>query len=215
MIREKSVLLFLDKKHLSDSLFMKLFGQKLVTFSRNKTVILLHGDSNYTEELHNNGMSIEDARIRATKEINQRLISLLADNGISAISMHGYHKNSISIQDGNVNVSNTIIQSLPPKVILVLSNLCMHTGNGNLIEPFYPVKIAQALKADHKEMTLLSFAVSEKASLSFENHKPGFADLLNFVPEEILVEPKQFKLTTLSDLDSKDQEELSIDLDEL
>lgn len=120
----QSYIAILDRYHLESALFLKSFAQALARQGTRKGIIL-HGDSEYTERLIQTGMMRQDAAVRATKDLNRRLIGLFADHNVSAIGLHGYQKDMV-IHDGNgLRINTDVLDSLPSSPFLVISNLAM------------------------------------------------------------------------------------------
>lgn len=109
----------LDYDHLDQNFFLKSFAKELAV-KPDKRGILLHADSPYTERIMQEGVMRKEAQIRAVKELNHRLIALLADEGIPAIGLHPYQKELISV---NGLVSESAWRSLPQLPVILLSTL--------------------------------------------------------------------------------------------
>ena len=62
----------------------------------------------------------EDAHIRAAKDLNHRLVGLLADEGIPALGLHAYQKGLVTPE---MNVSKVAWDTLPSIPVIVLSTL--------------------------------------------------------------------------------------------
>lgn len=120
----------LDHDHLDNNLFMKAFANA-ASQQRNVRGIIIHGDSPYTDRLIQTGMMREDARLRSTKELNRRIVTLLADYGISAIGIDPFHKNIISWdpQTDQIQIDESFFSGLPKQTFLVLSNLAIHSDS--------------------------------------------------------------------------------------
>ncbi len=197
-------LALLDFQHLENNMFMKAFAQAV---SRQNKVqgIIVHGESPYTDRLIQTGMMREDARIRSTKELNTRIVTLLADSGVSAIGMNPYQRNSIILDPltNDLMVNTGFFQSLPNSTYLILSNLI---GIKSTNEPRnYPVvplltQLKKALKCDE----IFAFSSNEKdeifasqtptASIKWEKLDEHYKN--NYFPGEVIENPISFRLTT-------------------
>lgn len=194
----------LDSRHLENNLFMKAFADAV---SRQDKVrgIIVHGDSPYTDRLIQTGMMREDARIRSTKELNIRIVSVLADSGVSAIGLNPFQRDSIvynPVKD-ELAVNTAFFDSLPESTFLVLSNL---VGNTDSKQPAaYPLvsltlKLQSSLKCDE----IFAFSSEEKdevlisktptASIKWENLEDNYKNI--FIPPEVVENPLSFCLTT-------------------
>lgn len=204
MIMTKSNLgIVLDSKHLSSPLFMKLFAQKLKLVNQQYRLILIHGDSGYSSALIQNGASKSEAEIRAIKEINLKLISLLADNGIAAIGVHGYHKNIITLNHSDLQLSNSLSSLVPESVSIILSNLVQNNSTMQIeLIPIHRMveKLIQSNQIEH----CLFFADVEQSDRSFKNNDPDPIELLNTLPFEATSIQSPILLTTIKDFGTPD-----------
>ncbi|MDG5766426.1 hypothetical protein QA596_03025 [Balneolales bacterium ANBcel1] len=123
----------LDHDHLDHSFFMKTFAEAM-SMQRGCSGIILHGDSPYTDRLIQTGMTRQDARIRSTRDLNHRIIALLADSGISAVGVNGFQKNLITRSENNINVDTAWFSLRPPGTHLVLSNLVRDSFSGEILD---------------------------------------------------------------------------------
>lgn len=116
-----SYIAVLDYENLDNGIFLQSFAEAI---SRHpQPGLILHGDSEYTERILQTGVMRDEATRRAMKDLNLRLVALLADAGVPAISMHGYHKDAIcQDQSGTLHVRPEIL-SHPPGTAMVLSAL--------------------------------------------------------------------------------------------
>ncbi|PWN07195.1 hypothetical protein [Rhodohalobacter mucosus] len=122
----------LSYEHLDNSMFLNAFTKALSR--KEKRGIILHEDSEYTDRLIQTGMMREDARIRAVKDLNHRLVALFADQGISTIGLNGYQKELISYGESGISVDAGQFARFPDHPVLLLSNLIHHSGSE---KPFF------------------------------------------------------------------------------
>lgn len=197
-----SIILLLDQAQLEQPMFMKLFAQKLRTF-KNHRLILIHPDNKYTKELIEHGAEPKQAKERAIKEINLKLISLLADQNIPAIGYHGYQRNTVcKNESGSYDLDSSLLKQHPDSVALVFSTLILDKTK-NEVDEIEPLHLAQLLKKELQFDEIFCFAVSEKLNLSFEKQPPSLADCLNFVPKVALKGSGVVKMLTIADFDEK------------
>ncbi len=111
----------LDHDHLDNGLFLTSFAKAIA--SHRHRGLILHSDSAYTERIMQTGVMREEAQIRAVKDLNHRLIALLADNGVSAIGINGYQREMISQSNQNIKVDYKKFNELPVQPALVVSTL--------------------------------------------------------------------------------------------
>jgi isopentenyl phosphate kinase len=204
-----TLIILLDSEHLDHNLFMKSFAQKLTSF-KSKRIVLVHGDSSYSKQLVSNGMLETDAKERSIKEINLKLISILADNGIPAIGIHGYQRNTINWVNNAIKIHTDYLNSLPNQVVLILSNIVSDTENSNQHITISSAVIANNLTHVFDDSVCLCFALSEKADLSFKVNKPTQTDLLNMLPEEVLRFGNSFLVTTIADFNKELENSVTI-----
>lgn len=114
----------LSFEHLDNSMFLNAFAKTLSR--KEKRGIILHEDSEYTDRLIQTGMMREDARIRAAKDLNHRLVALFADQGISTIGLNGYQKELITYSESGITVDNNQFSRFPDHPVLLISNLIYH-----------------------------------------------------------------------------------------
>jgi hypothetical protein len=111
----------LSFEHLDNGMFLNAFSQALSR--KKKRGIVLHEDSEYTDRLIQTGMMREDARIRAVKDLNHRLVALFADQGISTIGLNGYQKRLITHNGSSINIDVNQFKKFPDHPVLLISNL--------------------------------------------------------------------------------------------
>ena len=133
----------LDYEHLDSAIFLKSFSEAL-SAQRNTRGIILHGDSPYTQRLVQTGMLTEDARLRGTKDLNHRLVSLLADNGVAAIGLNAYQREIIQVTGEVVELDQKLLTGFPQNTHLVLSNL-VSQDQGKPPAPFNLAELAGLL----------------------------------------------------------------------
>lgn len=196
----------LDYQHLENNLFMKAFANA-VAKQKKVSGIIMHGDSPYTERLIQTGMIREDAKSRCIKELNIRIVSILADSGVSAIGLNPYQRDSIVYKpDKNeLAVNAAFFDSLPDSTFLVLSNLVGRT-NRKRPETYPLVLLAEKLQTMLKCDEIFVFGKDGKneklfhrtptASIKWENIDKDYKNI--FFPKEIIDFPFSFRLTTTS-----------------
>lgn len=118
----------LDREHLENKLFLTSFARSLAKQGSRKGIII-HGDSEYTERLIQTGMMRKDARERAVKDLNRRLIGLFADHGVSTIGVHGYQKQLLEENEKGMSLNTEELNRLPETPVLLISSLiCTENG---------------------------------------------------------------------------------------
>lgn len=160
----------LDHDHLDHSFFMKSFSEAMSQQSGCKG-ILLHSDSSYTESLIQTGMLRRDAIIRSTKDLNRRIVSLLADSNIPATGIHGYQKKIMCYSGNNLLINKQWFQDMPNGIHLVLSNL-VRDSDSDEVEPLPLAYLASALRRELEFDAILKFP-----QVNQENSSPPFDDM--------------------------------------
>ncbi|MDR9388400.1 MAG: hypothetical protein RI513_05300 [Balneolaceae bacterium] len=77
----------LEPAHLDHPMFMKQFATEMRTGLQGKRLLVLHGDSSFTEETIQQGIPREEAANQTARQLNRRLVALLADEGVSALGI--------------------------------------------------------------------------------------------------------------------------------
>ena len=123
-------LAILDYDHLDDPFFMKQFATALSN-QKHTSAVIVHGDSAYTDRIMQTGVMREEARIRSIKDLNHRLVALLADHGESSIGLHGYQKELVQrTEKGDLKIRSEWFEHRPPQTHLIISNL-VHDSHNN------------------------------------------------------------------------------------
>lgn len=115
-------LVALDYEHLDNGMFLTAFAGALAQHSRPR-IIIVHGDSAYTERIIQTGVMRDEALRLSIKGLNHRLVSLFADEGVSCIGLNGYQREFISRNDSGLHVNTDYLENLPQQPVLLLSNL--------------------------------------------------------------------------------------------
>jgi hypothetical protein len=111
----------LDYEHLDNGMFLTAFARSLA--QKEESGIIIHSDSEYTDRLIQTGMMREDARLRAIKDLNHRLIALFADQGVSTIGVNGYQKSLIQIKEDQIYINRDQVHRFPSQPMLLISGL--------------------------------------------------------------------------------------------
>lgn len=193
----------LDHEHLDNSLFLTSFAKSIAALGDRKGIIV-HGDSPYTDRLIQTGIMREDARLRATKDLNKRLVGLFADQGVPTIGVHGFQKNLITKKEQSIEVDRAGLNSLHTVPNLLLSNLVAHNGEAHHI-PL--ANFTRMLSINLDEVDVLLFSKNEKDEILVSESKMEMKwdELSEEFYEEIL--PEEFrdfnfpaKITTATEL---------------
>ena len=174
----------LDHHHLDHSFFMKSFSEAMAQ-QRGCKGIILHADSSYTERLIQTGMMRGDAKIRSTKDLNHRIVSLLADSNIPATGIHGYQKKIVHKSDNQLFINKYWFNNMPEGIHLVLSNL-IYDSKSDDIGSLPLTHLASVLQRELEFDAILIFPrdvqekkISAPATLYDADDKSLFDDIQN------------------------------------
>ena len=190
----------LTHEHLDNGMFLNAFSKALAR--KKKRGIVLHEDSEYTDRLIQTGMMREDARIRAVKDLNHRLVALFADQGISTIGLNGYQKKLITHHDSTITVDENQFRQFPGHPVLLISNLVYQQKTG---KPFFaplPDLVSSLKHSLSIDQTFL-FSTDELSSVikgEFPKQvTPGSLQdsvLVKHIPESFLSRNEEYTLTS-------------------
>ncbi|HET8866503.1 MAG TPA: hypothetical protein VFM80_12475 [Gracilimonas sp.] len=198
----KSFIAVLDHEHLENSIFLTSFARSLAKHGDRKGIIV-HGDSPYTDRLIQTGMMREDARLRAIKDLNKRLIGLFADQGVATIGIHGFQKGLIKKEANDINLDMDALNDFHKAPNLLISNLVEENGESVHV-PL--TDFTRSLSESLTETEILIFSKNEKDDIliSETDMKLSWSDISNEFAEASL--PKEFhdfgyplKMTTATD----------------
>lgn len=188
----------LTYEQLDNGMFLTSFARGLT--GRKKRGIVLHGDSEYTERVIQTGVIREDATIRATKDLNHRLVALLADQGVAAISLNGYQKSLVCIKEQQPVVDTAQLNAFPGQTQILLSNLASHPEKEKPV-PVPLTLLAGALQQE-SGCAITLFSMKEDADIIRQDlpkrfipfEKPGLSE--NHLPELFRRYKQEIILTT-------------------
>lgn len=156
----------LDYEHLDNGVFLTTLARSLSQQQEKKNVrsIIIHGDSEYTDRIMQTGVMREDARLRSVKDLNNRLVALFADQGVSTVGINPNKRNFITIEKGHLTLDHDFLGSLPEQSVLLLSTLVQDRESG---EPVV-VDLARLLTFLNEELNadeLIIFTKSDEAEV--------------------------------------------------
>lgn len=156
----------LNYEHLDNGMFLTAFAKSM---SQQKSRgIILHGDSEYTERIIQTGVMRQDATIRSIKDLNHRLIALLADHGVSTIGVNGYQKSLVTVSSGNIQIDKGQIEKLPDHPMLLISSLVFNSDNKS-VEPVSISDLAFAFQDTLNIKTVTVFSKKESVNIMRED----------------------------------------------
>lgn len=160
----------LDYDHLDNGVFLTALARS-ISQQEGVRPILLHGESSYTERIIQTGVMREDATIRSIKDLNHRLIALLADEGVATIGLNGYQRKFITLQNDTLSLDRNFFDSLPGEAALLISTLVYETGSNKpqaVPLPRLGAFLQQALDIEHHFI----FSATDSDELFTKKEKP-------------------------------------------
>lgn len=178
----------LDHAHLDNGLFLKTFASAVSNHKQRG--LILHSDSQYTDRIMQTGVMREDAKKRAIKDLNNRLIALFADEGISAIGLNGYQRELITLTNKDINVDVEQLKKLPEQPVLLLSTL-IHSEETNTPVSASLKDVASSLQSALNVDHTFIFTRSDDSEIIKKEMPETLTDvpdrssfIENFIPEE-------------------------------
>lgn len=109
-------------------------------------------------------MMREDARIRAIKDLNHRLIALFADEGVSTIGVNGHQKSLIQIINNDIEINLEQVQRFPSQPMLLISGLA-ETENSDQPAPLPLPEMALTFQQQLNVPQIHLFSMDESSSV--------------------------------------------------
>lgn len=157
----------LDYDHMDDGVFLSSLARSLTSVDLSD-IMLLHGESVYTERIIQTGVMRDEATIRGIKDLNKRLVALLADEGVPAVGIHGYQRSVIRLEEETLQLDRDYLEKLPGGPLTLISTLVKTPGREDPVAVSLP-RMTRFLKSrlDPKEVFL--FAKSEESEIFAES----------------------------------------------
>lgn len=191
----------IDHTRLDHSLFMKSFAEAMGR-QTGCSGIILHGDSAYTDRLIQTGMMRQDAVLRSTRDLNHRMVALLADSGVAAVGINGYQKEIIRQSETSLHADLEWFEGRPTGTHVILSNLVWDVDD-NKIKAVPLREMSAQLVRQLKKDNLIIFSTDDKKSLLHSKHDPQkihrtekWSDIRNQLPAELIPPPENCYLAT-------------------
>lgn len=156
----------IDYDHLDNGVFLTSLARSLSQQQGNSDLrsIIIHSDSEYTERIIQTGVMRDEATIRSIKDLNNRLVALFADEGVSAIGLNPYQRNLITQQNGTLTLDHSFLDTLPSQSVLLLSTL-VQNADENKIEPLSLPHFATFLYEELQADELFLFSKSDESEI--------------------------------------------------
>lgn len=165
----------LDHDHLDNGVFLTTLARSLAQQQKsdnNLHSIIVHTDSEYTERIIQTGVMREEATVRSLKDLNKRLVALLADEGVSTIGINPYKRNFITLGDGKLQLDHSFFNNISDQPILLISTLVQDLDQNKEV----PVELPRLLSFLQEKLTideLVIFSKSDKAEVFTNNDIPS------------------------------------------
>lgn len=163
----------LDYEHLDNGVFLSTLAQSL-SQQQEKDVrpIIVHSDSEYTERIIQTGVMRDEATVRSVKDLNNRLVALLADQGVSTIGINPYQRDFITYKNDTLHLDSDYFNTLPPEPVLLLSTLVQDLDNNQQVAIDLP-RMATFLYNQLDAEELFIFIKSDEAEVFTEMDYPS------------------------------------------
>lgn len=198
----------LDYDHLDNPIFLTSLARSLSQQQKKSDVrsIILHADSAYTERVIQTGVMRDEARIRAVKDLNHRLVALFADEGVSTIGINPAQRNFIALSDNRLQMDHSFFDHLPRQSVLLLSTLAHNADAGQpavldlarmaffLTEELEPDAFIIFSKSDESEIFTNS---DQKGEMHWQTMDDSFRKTR--IPDEFAHLNRPIQLTTARD----------------
>jgi hypothetical protein len=191
----------IDYQRLDNGMFMKSFSEAMGR-QRGCSGIILHGDSEYTERLIQTGMLREDAVLRSTRDLNHRIVALLADSGVAGIGINGYQRRIVGVTDEDITLDRSWLESRPAGTHIVLSNLAWDHVHERVV-PVSLTALADALACQLDYNAVIVFSLDDNANSVIINQSSKkhagtdpAAAIANLIPDGIVILPENCYLST-------------------
>lgn len=163
----------LDHDHLDNGVFLTSLAQSLAEQQKKPDMrsIIVHTDSEYTERIIQTGVMRNEATVRSLKDLNKRLVALLADQGVSAIGINPYKRNFITLKDEQLQLDHSFLEQLPDRAVLLLSTLVQDIEHSQQAVIELPRMLA-FLREQLKPEELFIFSKSEESEIFTNTDNP-------------------------------------------
>ncbi|WP_138429220.1 hypothetical protein [Fodinibius saliphilus] len=156
----------LDYDHLDNGVFLTSLARSLSQQQGEKKLrsIIVHGDSEYTQRIIQTGVMSKEAKVRSVKDLNNRLVALFADQGVSTVGINPSQRKMITLKEDKLSLDHSFLNSLPEQSVLLLSTLVynIETESSTVVElPRLISFLGEELKVDE----LFLFSKDDEAEI--------------------------------------------------
>lgn len=198
----------IDYQHLDNGVFLTTLARSLSQQLNNNDIrpIVIHSDSAYTERIIQTGVMRDQATVRSVKDLNNRLVALFADEGVSTIGINPFQRKFITKDQNQLHFDHCYFESLPPQPVLLLSTLVydVETGEPAVVKL---AELAQFLYSELNADNLFIFSKSDESEIftksndfdktQWDDMDPSFRE--KQIPEEFADLNQPIQLITARD----------------
>jgi len=197
----------IDYEHLDNGVFLTTLARSLSQQQGKEAVrsIIIHRDSAYTERIIQTGVMREEATVRSVKDLNNRLVALFADQGVSTVGINPSQRNFITKKDNQLTFDHSFYETLPSQSVLLLSSLIYDMDSEQNVVLELP-KMAQFLYKELGADELFIFSKSDESEIfttdisdkmNWETIDPSFRE--KQIPNEFYALNQPVQLVTARD----------------
>jgi len=156
----------IDYEHLDNGVFLTTLAKSLYQLQGKEDVrsIIIHRDSAYTERIIQTGVMREEAIVRSVKDLNNRLVALFADQGVSTVGINPSQRKFITREDDQLTFDRSFYETLPSKSVLLLSSLVYDINSEQNVVLELPT-LAQFLFKELSAEELFIFSKSDESEI--------------------------------------------------
>lgn len=156
----------IDYQHLDNGVFLTTLARSLSQQLNNSDTrsIIIHSDSAYTERIIQTGVMRDQATVRSIKDLNNRLVALFADEGVSTIGINPYQRKFITRNENKLQFDHRYFESLPHQPVLLLSTLVYDVETGSPVVVAL-AELAQFLCSELEADNLIIFSKSDESEI--------------------------------------------------
>jgi len=156
----------IDYQHLDNGVFLTTLARSLSQQQGQSDVrsILIHSDSAYTERIIQTGVMRDEATVRSVKDLNNRLVALFADQGVSTVGINPFQRKFITRNQDGLTFDHSFFETLPHQSVLLLSTLVYDEESKKPVVIDLPM-LAQFLFNELQADQLFIFSKSDESEI--------------------------------------------------
>lgn len=208
-MKQEAYLIYLDRYHQGDPLFIKDLAQALAKASPLPTCLILHGSGEkvertleshgYFPERENGVLQVEEPdqiRLveRATREANQEIVGTLTDEVVSSVGVQGADRSLLRLQDDGTVATGRVgwVQDLLKMHVMPVISALAHDSEAGFVREVSTAEAAIALghSLEDFSVTVVFFTQTGTPGLKDEEGMQATASLEALQQEDVLPEPE-------------------------